>query len=754
MKSIYSILVVTICILHCQSLLSQVETNYYAKDQVPSKIKEALLFAKDNQIHSMPSFDLKSIQEEDKLLDGIDKPYRFGYAFDVSYSLADGKWRDVENGRIWSMTFESKGAQTLGFIFENFYLPEGGTLEIVNEDGTVAFGPVKPDAIPSNGSLFTDFLSGDKVTIFLFEPNQYKGSSSLAIKKVVHGYRDYGDSSPCNVDVACHPEYAKESDAVGLLTINIGFYVYKSGSGALLMTADSSFKSYFLTAFHCIDIDENGALSAMEIAKAENGSFKFHYKRQTCNGDTLATNYTYNSSTFRAAWNNTDFALLELNYNLTLNPYLSWLGWDRSGATPTNGAGIHHPCGDIMKISIEDNAFTTDFWNGQNSTYEYNHWRVNFDEGVAEGSSSGSPLLDQNKRVVGQLHGGPDVGSPCSWSDNLYGKFSDSWNGGGTDDTSLSNWLDPTGSNVQQTNTQTTTSLLSISGPTVPEINSIYSVNNLLAGYHVVWQYTGTTINSNDTATISNDRFVIDNLRKQYIKGTLTANIVFQGTIVRTLTKSIHSGANFSGTYSQPGGSVLAPIGESIVYPPIPPTTFYDSGIVEVHRVHTVTMTSSMFSNSTLTSYFGTSLPNGWQHNGNTITFSFPRFGGSSGYIILGTGNTSFDVYRFTIFLQPEVLPLNNLVISSENGTLTILLGNNMVSGESEETSMVQIADSNIENISVPVVITNILTGEQLYKGNIGGETLTISTQSWPKGLYTLQVRCGDETISKKFIIK
>ncbi len=753
MKSIYSILVVTICILHCQLLHSQVETNYYAKDQVPSKIKEALLFAKDNQIQSMPAFDLKSIQEEDKLLDGIDKPYRFGYAFDVSYSLADGKWRDVENGRIWSMTFESKGAQTLNFVFEDFSLPKGGTLEIINGDGTVIFGPVIHDAIPSNGFFLTDFLLGDNATIFLFEPKEKKGTSSLTIKKVVHGYRHYlsnffygteGASSPYNVDVACHPEYNKESGGVGLVMLSSG---YELCSGALLMTTDVSFKSYFLTAFHCIDTDENGSLSNFEIYDSQNWMFKFHFKKSTCNGNALATSYTYSGSTMRAAWKNTDFALLELNYNLTLNPYLSWLGWDRSGTTPTNGAGIHHPCGDVMKISIEDNSFITDDWDNNN---EYNHWYVYFDEGVAQGGSSGSPLLDQNKRVVGQLHGGDTIIFKNMW----YGKFSDSWNGGGTDDTRLSNWLNPTGSNVQQTNTQTTTSLLSISGPTVPEINSIYSVNNLLAGYHVVWQYTGTTINSNDTATISNDRFVIDNLRKQYIKGTLTANIVFQGTVVRTLTKSINSGVNFSGTYSQPGGEVLAPIGESIVYPPIPPTTFYDSGIVEVHRVHTVTMTSSMFSNSTLSPRFGT-FPIGWQHNGNTITFNYPRFGGGAIYDMTGTSNSSFDVYRFSIIAQADIpLLLNNLIISSENGTLTILLGNNMVSGESEETSMHQIADLNVENISVPVVITNILTGEQLYKGSIGGETLTISTASWPKGFYTLQVRCGDETISKKFIIK
>ena len=68
-------------------------------------------------------------------------------------------------------------------------------------------------------------------------------------------------------------------------------------------------------------------------------------------------------------------------------------------------------------------------------------WRPGI--GVTEGGSSGSPLYSPEKRVIGQLHGGP---SSCSAADNAkadyYGRISVSWTGGGSNATRLSNWLD------------------------------------------------------------------------------------------------------------------------------------------------------------------------------------------------------------------------------------------------------------------------------------------------------------------------
>lgn len=165
------------------------------------------------------------------------------------------------------MSFRSKKAYSLNFVFNNFFLAEGSILYIINEDETMLYGPVTPKNNPKNGNFLTDLIVGESVTIYLFEPLKQKDKSTLTVKKVVHAYKDilpivnagFGQSLSCNNDINCFPAWDVESDAVGLILLSNGATLC---SGALLMSADQSFRPYFLTAFHCIDTDlTNGWLS-------------------------------------------------------------------------------------------------------------------------------------------------------------------------------------------------------------------------------------------------------------------------------------------------------------------------------------------------------------------------------------------------------------------------------------------------------------------------------------------------------------
>jgi hypothetical protein len=103
-----------------------------------------------------------------------------------------------------------------------------------------------------------------------------------------------------------------------------------------------------------------------------------------------------------------DFALFDLTgkngYNS--NPVLRsditvyFLGWDRTGSPGTGGVGIHHPYGDIKKISTYSKSPT-------NSTcMNSNYWDISFDKtsngfSVPENVSSGSPLINSDHKVIG-----------------------------------------------------------------------------------------------------------------------------------------------------------------------------------------------------------------------------------------------------------------------------------------------------------------------------------------------------------------
>jgi len=160
----------------------------------------------------------------------------------------------------------------------------------------------------------------------------------------------------------------------------------------------------------------------------------------------------------------TDFALLELdedpiylsNNTPSYIPY--YLGWDRTGNSVTGGVGIHHPSGDVKKIATFNQTpmpYGTDYlqisWMQTQNGYS-----------VMEPGSSGSPLINSDHHVIGQLFGGPSIfcEDPAK-SYSVYGKFSFSWTGkNGTTDNrrKLQPWLD--------TN-NTVTILNGISCPTV-----------------------------------------------------------------------------------------------------------------------------------------------------------------------------------------------------------------------------------------------------------------------------------------------
>ncbi|HBE10897.1 MAG TPA: hypothetical protein DCY76_00535, partial [Flavobacteriales bacterium] len=116
---------------------------------------------------------------------------------------------------------------------------------------------------------------------------------------------------------------------------------------------------------------------------------------------------------------------------------VEYAGWDASGATPENATGIHHPSGDVKKICFEEDSPYTSSTGGAQVW-----WIDNWEAGVTEPGSSGSPLFDQNHRIIGQLYGGA---AACSGSVNngafdYYGRFNVSWGLG------VSEYLDPSNS--------------------------------------------------------------------------------------------------------------------------------------------------------------------------------------------------------------------------------------------------------------------------------------------------------------------
>lgn len=80
------------------------------------------------------------MEEEDSKDSDKLKPFRFGKDFEINVSLANGEWNEISSGRLWSMSFHSKNAYSLNFIFSDFRLAKGAELYIINGNGTMSYG--------------------------------------------------------------------------------------------------------------------------------------------------------------------------------------------------------------------------------------------------------------------------------------------------------------------------------------------------------------------------------------------------------------------------------------------------------------------------------------------------------------------------------------------------------------------------------------------------------------------------------------
>jgi hypothetical protein len=204
-------------------------------------------------------------------------------------------------------------------------------------------------------------------------------------------------------------------------------------------------KRLMLTANHCLN---GGGQSFVDT-----WVYIFNYEAPACVNPTTEPSRSQSvaGGILRANHSGSDMALIELTSNIPTSYNIYFNGWDRNIAAPTQSVGIHHPDGDIKKISIDQQAAVRVVSYVDNSPSDAgSHLLVYWDQNtVTEGGSSGSPLFDQNKRIVGQLHGGASgCGEPSANMWDLYGRIYTSWTGGGSNSSRLSNWLDPTNSGV------------------------------------------------------------------------------------------------------------------------------------------------------------------------------------------------------------------------------------------------------------------------------------------------------------------
>jgi len=366
---------------------------------------------------------------------------------------------------IWRLNVKSMGALALILYFDRFKIPEGGKLFVYNPGRTQLLGAFTSQNNNDLSTFATGMIYGDRLTLEYDAPGDLP-VPELHISEVGHAYRgvtDYGGvrngfggSGPCEVNINCSEGNSWQRQKRGVARINV-----KRGAGSLWCTGSlvnnvrNDGTPYFLTADHC------GMLSsAADISK---WIFYFNYEGTGC-PDPPSEPYLHSLTGARliahggnGGQSGSDFFLVKLTSAIPDSFNLYFNGWSLDAEHPSpSGVSIHHPEGDIKKISTYSSPVQAAHWMGN---LPLAFWRVSWIQtanghGTTEGGSSGSPLFDNQGRLIGTLTGGDSSCDTASLNlPDYYGMFSYHWDQNGTDSASiLKCWLDPDNSGVKSVN--------------------------------------------------------------------------------------------------------------------------------------------------------------------------------------------------------------------------------------------------------------------------------------------------------------
>jgi len=354
------------------------------------------------------------------------------------------------------LAIHAKDARAISLYYNKFIIPEKGKLFIYNAARDFVKGAYTHNNNTSERLYASELIRGDKIIIEYFMPDKETILPQIIISGIGYAYRGvdflekgFGDAGDCEINVNCTEGSNWQNQKRGVVRIliragNSGFWC----TGSVINNTRQNFDPYLLTADHCA-----GNATASDL---EQWVFYFNYETDECQSPILEPQ----SKTIvgaqkvanggHEATTGSDFYLMLLNRSIPSDYNTYYNGWSREETPAQKGVCIHHPQGDIKKISTYTTPLTESQYNGNGVK---SHWKVYWSMtdnglGVTEGGSSGSPLFNNDGLIVGTLTGG---WASCSTPNqpDFYGKFSWSWDkNGSTPQEQLKQWLDPSSTGI------------------------------------------------------------------------------------------------------------------------------------------------------------------------------------------------------------------------------------------------------------------------------------------------------------------
>lgn len=410
----------------------------------------------------------------------------YGKAINVAIDIKkEGTLVKIPEGNIWFLSVYSGTAKALQFYFDEFKLPDKATLHIYNDNMDYILGAFTKKNMNPSGKFVTRIFPESRATIEYFEPTAAISEGKVSINKVVHVLKDLNNydydasvtrdgngkgfkaGGSCTVDINCPAglEVANESLAIALLSHTddrTGYAGFCTGE-LVNSTSSSDFKKpYLLTAAHPF-IPCMGCIPSIPDEYYDLIAY-FHYQNSGCENDFV--NPLSSANAFSGAYlrsfgdeytsnGKVDYALFELTENPKDYIQVAYLGWDcRNTAQIGPCYNISHPWADAKKVAIATgDPSLVPHLTAPNISINFTAWQLSWDVGVTQPVSSGSPLFNASKRVIGTLYGGtsrcadnpPDFygNTAASPGPDWFGRMDYAWNNPNPNFQALKYYLDP-----------------------------------------------------------------------------------------------------------------------------------------------------------------------------------------------------------------------------------------------------------------------------------------------------------------------
>ena len=463
-----NILLATLCLLCCITLV-QAQISFGGAPVMTSQ--------SHRQVEVIPPFnaqDLRSAEQWHQVDDGA--PLIVGRMLPLSEDFYGQATHEVVQGRsVYHLELTAPDARGLSLSFDKLALQPGDRLYLFDPARKQILGAFTSESNPDGGVFGTNPIAGNSLVI------QYEPAGALAdirLKQLGYFFESVaapqnfsgeGASGVCNVNVNCSEGADMQDVKNGIVQIVVVVNgMIGSCSGTLVNNTSEDWRPLIMTAYHCTFAKRPLTGKVMNATEEDfrQWVFNFHYERPGCANNQWVGEKTYSiSGAKRLAAvpmdHGSDALLVEALTPIPDSYGVYYNGWDRSGTLEPTAKGLHHPSGDVMKISTITEPLTNDTWlTDDNAGARDAHFAVRYaktENGhcVTEGGSSGSGLFNSKGLLIGTLSGGAAECDKGINAKNMYGKLSEHWARSKQDDSlqlqPLAQILDPKGHGTAKT---------------------------------------------------------------------------------------------------------------------------------------------------------------------------------------------------------------------------------------------------------------------------------------------------------------